>query len=129
MAASAQTNGAVDPISRDVFQQQLVGIAEEMSVALRRAAFSSIIWDMYDYACGLVTPQCEMIAQAETIAAQLGIMSTALKFMQSAIPLDQWKPGDVLVCNDPYKGCTHTMDIVLFSPVFVDRELVAITST
>jgi N-methylhydantoinase B len=122
-------NGAVDPISRDVFQQQLVGIAEEMSVSLRRAAFSSIIWDMYDYACGLFTPDCEMIAQAETIAAQLGIMSTALRHMQAAIPLERWKPGDVMVCNDPYKGCTHTMDIVLFSPVFVDGELVAITST
>ena len=34
-----------------------------------------------------------------------------------------------MVCNDPYKGCTHTMDIVLFSPVFVDGELVAVTST
>jgi N-methylhydantoinase B len=119
----------IDPITRDVFQQQLVGIAEEMSVSLRRAAYSSIIWDMYDYSCGLFTPDCEMIAQAETIAAQLGIMSTALRHMQAAIPLTQWKPGDVMVCNDPYKGCTHTMDIVLFSPVFVGGELVAITST
>ena len=126
---SADGNGAIDPISRDVFQQQLVGIAEEMSVSLRRAAFSSIIWDMYDYSCGLFTPECEMIAQAETIAAQLGIMSTALRHMQAAIPLERWRPGDVMVCNDPYKGCTHTMDIVLFSPVFVGAELVAITST
>ena len=51
-------HGNIDPIGRDVFQQQLVGIAEEMSMALRRAAFSSIIWDMYDYACGhTVRPQ------------------------------------------------------------------------
>ncbi len=126
---SPDGNGAIDAISRDVFQQQLVGIAEEMSVSLRRAAFSSIIWDMYDYSCGLFTPDCQMIAQAETIAAQLGIMSTALRHMQAAIPLEHWRPGDVMVCNDPYKGCTHTMDIVLFSPVFVGAELVAITST
>ncbi|QEX20575.1 N-methylhydantoinase B [Hypericibacter adhaerens] len=122
-------HGNIDPISRDVFQQQLVGIAEEMSMALRRAAFSSIIWDMYDYACGLFTPEGEMMAQAETIPAQLGIMSTALSHMKQAFPLDQWKPGDVLVCNDPYKGCTHTMDIVLFSPVFLEGELIGITST
>jgi N-methylhydantoinase B len=119
----------IDPISRDVFQQQLVGIAEEMSMALRRAAFSSIIWDMYDYACGLFTPAGEMMAQAETIPAQLGIMSTALKHVAAAIPLADWKPGDVLVCNDPFRGCTHTMDIVLFSPVFFDGKLVAVTST
>ncbi|HEX6094274.1 MAG TPA: hydantoinase B/oxoprolinase family protein, partial [Dongiaceae bacterium] len=96
----------IDPISRDVFQRQLVGIAEEMSMALRRAAFSSIIWDMYDYSCGLFTPAGEMMAQAETIPAQLGIMSTALSHVTKAVPLETWKPGDVLVCNDPFRGCT-----------------------
>lgn len=123
------TTHVVDSIDRDVFQQALVGIAEEMSVSLRRAAYSSIIWDMYDYACGLFTPEGEMLAQARTIAAQLGIMSTAYRHMISAHPLKSWRPGDVYVSNDPYRGCTHTPDIVLFSPVFLDKELVAVTST
>ena len=92
-------------------------------------SFSSIIWDMYDYSCGLFTPTGDMIAQANTIPAQLGIMSTAIRYMFREYPLDTWRPGDVLVCNDPYLGCTHTMDITLFSPVFHDGEIVAITST
>ena len=125
----ALPNRPVDSIDRDVFQQALVGIAEEMSVSLRRAAYSSIIWDMYDYACGLFTPEGEMLAQARTIAAQLGIMSTAFKHMIAAHPLAGWKAGDVYVSNDPYKGCTHTPDIVLFSPVFIGHQLVAVTST
>lgn len=120
---------AVDPISRDVFQHQIHSIAEEMSMALRRAAFSSIIWDMYDYSCGIFTPSGEMIAQAETIPAQLGIMSTAIRHMFRRIPLEAWRPGDVVVCNDPYHGCTHTMDICLFSPVFFEGEPIAIAST
>ena len=120
---------SIDPISRDVFQHQVAGIAEEMSMALRRAAFSSIIWDMYDYACGLFTPDGDMLSQAETIPAQLGIMSTAIQYMFKSIPREEWKPGDVIVCNDPYHGCTHTMDICLFSPVFHDGEMIAITST
>jgi len=123
------SNHPIDSIDRDVFQQALVGIAEEMSVSLRRAAYSSIIWDMYDYACGLFTPAGEMLAQARTIAAQLGIMATALRYMREAHPLENWQPGDVYVCNDPYRGCTHTMDVVLFSPVFLEGALVAVTST
>ena len=110
----------IDPISRDVFQHQVHGIAEEMSMALRCAAFSSIIWDMYDYSCGLFSPEGEMLSQAETIPAQLGIMSTAIRYMFAKIPRDQWKPGDIIVCNDPYQGCTHTPDVCLFSPVFHD---------
>jgi N-methylhydantoinase B len=119
----------IDPISRDVFQHQVHGIAEEMSMALRRAAFSSIIWDMYDYACGLFTPEGDMLSQAETIPAQLGIMSTAIRYMFKKVPRETWKPGDIIVCNDPYQGCTHTPDICLFSPVFHDGELIALTST
>ena len=68
-----------DAIERDIFQHQIVGIAEEMSVALRRTAYSSIIWDMYDYACGIFNSNIEMISQSETIPGQLGIMPLALK--------------------------------------------------
>ena len=59
----------IDLIGRDVFQHQVRGIAEEMSMSLRRAAFSSIIWDMYDYSCGLFTPNGDMLSQTETIPA------------------------------------------------------------
>ena len=60
-------------VARDIFQRRISGIAEEMSAALRRSAFSSIIWEMYDYSCALFTPEGKMVAQAQTIAAQLGI--------------------------------------------------------
>lgn len=120
---------SIDPIDRDIFQHELISVAEEMSMALRRSAYSSIIWDMYDYACGLLLPNGDMIAQAQTIPAQLGIMPTAIHHMFAAIPLSEWREGDVIVCNDPYRGCTHTPDIVLFSPAFHEGELVAIAST
>lgn len=120
---------AGDQLDRDVFQHRLVGIAEEMSAALRRAAFSPIIWDMYDYSCALLTPDGEMMAQAETIPAQLGLMSIAFRHLVTEIPLTTWREGDILACNDPYRGCTHTPDIVLFSPVFHESRLIGITST
>ena len=47
-------------------------------------------------------------------------MRAACQEMLKAIPLATWAEGDVMVCNDPYRGCTHTPDIVLFSGV---REL------
>lgn len=119
----------IDSVSRDVFQHEVVSVAEEMSAALRRSAFSAIIWDMIDYACGLLDPEGNTIAQAPTIPAQLGIMPTAFRHMIRHIPLSEWQEGDVIICNDPYLGCTHTPDIVLFSPVFFERRLIAIAST
>lgn len=119
----------VSAIDRDVFQHQLVGVAEEMSTALRRSAYSPVIWDVYDYACAIFTPGGELIAQAVTIPAQLGTMSTALAHIRRAIPTETWAEGDALVCNDPYKGCTHTPDITVFTPVIHDGTLIAIAST
>lgn len=116
-------------LDRDVFQYQLVAIAEEMSASLRRSAFSPIIWDMLDYSCALLAPHGELLAQAETIPAQLGVLTYAFRGITHEIPLDTWRPGDVLICNDPYRGCTHTPDIVLMSPVFFEGELVAVTAT
>lgn len=116
-------------IDRDVLQYQLVGVANEMSEALRRTSHSSIIWDIYDYACALFSPKAEMLAQADTIPAQLGTMSSALLAMYEKYPLSTWQPGDVFVCNDPYKGCTHTPDITVFSPVFNGDEIIAVTSS
>lgn len=115
-------------LDRDVFQCQLAAVADEMSAAIRRAAFSPIIWDMLDYSCALFAPQGEMLAQAETIPAQLGVMSYALRGISREIPISTWCPGDIVICNDPYRGCTHTPDIVLFSPVFAENELVAISA-
>jgi N-methylhydantoinase B len=120
---------SIDPISRDVFQYEAVSVAEEMSMALKGSAFSSIIWDMLDYACGILDVNGNTIAQAETIPAQLGIMPTAVKRIFEVIPLNEWHEGDVIICNDPYFGCTHTLDIVLFSPVYFEGEVIAITST
>jgi N-methylhydantoinase B len=119
----------ISDIDRDVFQHEIIAAAEEMSAVLRRSAFSPIIWDMIDYACGILDPAGNMVAQAPTIPAQLGIMPMAFRETVKAIPLSEWRAGDVVVCNDPYAGCTHTPDIVMFAPVFADGVLVAIASS
>lgn len=116
-------------LTRDVFQNRMIGVAEEMSAALRSSAYSSMIFDMHDYSCAVLTPRGEIIAQAETIAAQLGIMEFACRTIDKKLPIAQWGPGDIVICNDPYQGCTHTPDVVLFAPVFRDGELIAIAST
>jgi N-methylhydantoinase B len=107
---------ALDPFSREVIQSQLVAAAEEMSIALRRTAYSPIIWDELDYACALFTPRGELIAQAQTIPAQLGVMSTAIRSVLERHG-SRILPGDLFIHNHPYLGATHTPDLILFEPV------------
>jgi len=39
---------AVDPIRMEVFRQRIIGIAEEMGMKMKRAAFSTIIKERED---------------------------------------------------------------------------------
>src|SRR5690625_7590714 len=89
-------------LDRDIFQYQLTAIAEEMSTSLRRAAFSPIIWDMLDYSCALLSPSGEMLAQAETIPAQLVVMSYTFTAITTEVPIEQSIPDDIYICNEPY---------------------------
>ncbi len=115
-------------LDREVFQYQLSAITGEMSNSIRRAAFSPIIWDMQDYSCALISPQGELISQADTIPSLLGILSSAFAGITAELPLAGWQQGDVMICNDPYRGCTHTPDLVLMSPVYWEGEIVAVSA-
>lgn len=129
MTTTSSTSGSVaDILDREVFQYRLSAITDEMSNSIRRAAFSPIIWDMLDYSCALLSPSGELISQADTIPSLLGILSSAFHGMTAELPLSSWEPGDVVVCNDPYRGCTHTPDLVLMSPVYYQGEIIAVSA-
>ena len=67
-----------DLVTREVVASSLVSAAEEMSRALRRSAYSAIIYDMLDYSCAIFGPRGELISQAENLPAQLGVMSSVM---------------------------------------------------
>lgn len=113
-----------DPVTVTVIGTALVAVAEEMSEALRRSSYSPIIREMLDYSCAVLTPEGEIVAQAEGIPALLGAMSIALAHLvrDNAGTI---REGDIFIANDPYRGGTHTPDIHVFAPVFVDGIQVA----
>ena len=42
-----------DPILTEIVRQGLTSAAEQMKIALRRTAFSPIVYDMLDFCCAL----------------------------------------------------------------------------
>lgn len=110
------------PIELSIFISRVESICQEMGVVLRRAAFSPNIKDRLDFSCALFDCDGELFAQAAHIPVHLGSMAYAM----SGIVADlDWKPGDVLVLNDPFLGGTHLPDVTLVSPLFQQSKLVA----
>jgi N-methylhydantoinase B len=121
---------AIDPISFSVFQNALVGVAEQMSAIIWRTSYSTVIREMLDYSTAVFDREGRIIAQASRIPMHLNSMSRSLQTtLARAYPIETWRQGDIVLMNDPYWGGQHLPDIQTFMPVFAGGEVIAIVGT
>jgi N-methylhydantoinase B len=111
-------HSSIDPVALTVLQKRLQGIAEEMSVVLRKTAYSPNIKERADFSCAIFNGRGEMLAQAEAIPVHLGSMPFVAEPVIKLFP--NWQEGDAIVTNSPRSGFggTHLPDITLLAPVF-----------
>ncbi len=114
---SAETNVAVE---LSLFASRITAICEEMGACLGAAALSPNIRDRLDYSCALFDRDGALLGQATHIPVHLGSMAFAMTDLTAGF---DWRPGDVLIVNDPFLGGTHLPDVTMIAPVFLDREL------
>ncbi|MCA1985421.1 MAG: hydantoinase B/oxoprolinase family protein, partial [Desulfovibrio sp.] len=107
------------PIALQVFAHRFAAAAEEMGGTLMRAAFSSNIKERRDFSCAVCDAAGNLAAQAAHIPVHLGSMPLSVLAVMQAVPL---APGDMAVCNDPFRGGTHLPDITLVAPVYAPGE-------
>ena len=111
----------MDPILLEIYRHRFSGIAEEMGITLRRTACSPNIKERLDFSCAVFDAAGRMVAQAAHIPVHLGAMPRSVEAAMAAV--GTWRPGDLVMLNDPYAGGTHLPDITMISPVFVHDEL------
>ena len=118
-----------DPFTVEIIGDVLRASSEEMFVTLGRTAQSPIIYEVLDMACGLITPQGELIAEAAGVPGFIGCLSFAAQEILEKFGAGAMRPGDVFATNDPYGGGgTHLSDVVLVSPIIYQGELVALAA-
>ena len=108
-----------DPITLELYRHRYSGIAEEMGITLQRTSYSPNIKERLDFSCALFDGSGRLVAQAAHIPAHLGAMPDSVAAALAVF--DHWRPGDVVILNDPYFGGSHLPDITLVSPVFLNE--------
>ncbi len=103
-------------VELEVVRHALAGVADEMGVALRRAAYSPNIKERADCSAALFAPDGQMVAQAEHIPVHLGAMPRSVEAAIARFG-DRLAPGAQVMVNDPYAGGTHLPDLTLVSAV------------
>ncbi len=112
------TTAEVSAAEFSVIKSSLDAAVREMSVNLRRSAFSSIVREMRDFAVAIMDSKGEVVAQAECIPIMTAGLSLAFRAMDELGELDDLTEDDAFLMNDPYSGGQHLQDVYLFSPLF-----------
>ena len=118
---NTRQSGSFNSVELGLFASRIAAICEEMGALLGRVAFSPNIRDRLDYSCALFNRRGHLLGQATHIPVHLGSMAYA---MVDLVESREWRMGDMLILNDPYKGGTHLPDITLVAPVFACDDLV-----
>lgn len=119
---------ACDRFTAMVLSNRLRYTVGHMSTGLMFSAFSPIIRDWYDFAITISGPpdmDYPMPAVSSSLLVFLGTMEDAIRNTVEEYGVDRLKPGDVLLCNDPYRVGTHVNDTCFIRPVFYDGKPVA----
>ena len=118
----------IDPITLEVVRNKVDGIANEMQSTLLRSSFSTVVKEGLDASASLFTLHGETLAQAIAIPIHLATLIPIVETIVRTFPLNEMKPDDLYIMNDPYLGGTHLPDIAIVMPVFFDNKPIALSA-
>jgi N-methylhydantoinase B len=121
---------AVELIDLQIMWNRLIAVVEEQAQVLMRTAFSPIVRECGDLSAGVFDREGRMLAQAVTgTPGHVNSMAESVKHFIRHFPLDQMKPRDAYITNDPWMGTGHLNDFVVTTPAFNNKgQLVALFS-
>src|SRR5689334_22127863 len=120
-------NSAIDPVTLEVIWSRFMSVANEQQDALIRTAFSTIVRESQDLACGLFDTKGRMIAQSLSgTPGHINAMATSMKHFLAAFPPEKLSPGDALITNDPWQTAGQINDITITTPIFRGDKMVAL---
>lgn len=116
---------ATDPVTQEIIEGKLLATVDEMGIVMAKTSMSPVIYEVLDFACGILTPEGELVAQMNGITLFTGTFGAQVRSLlqRFAGKIDE---GDILLTNDPYAGGTHACDFAIVRPVFLDGRLAAI---
>jgi N-methylhydantoinase B len=118
-----------DPITLEILWRRLISVVDEADGAVARTAFSSLLRDAHDYTCMFTDKKGRELAQGSfATPGQSGAMALGIKNLVNKLPLDEYKPGDAFITNDPWALAGHLNDICVISPIFYKDRVTAFTA-
>ena len=119
-----------DPVSLEILWSRLISIADESAAALLRTSFSTIVRESNDFATALMDANGDSLSENTAgIPSFVGILPRTLKHFLARFPKDTWRPGDLVITNDPWMATGHLPDVTMAAPIFHRGRLVGFSGS
>ncbi len=113
-----------DPITLEVIRNRLIAASRDIRRTIERAAYSPILYEVVDFSCGILDSEANLIAETPGLPIFLANLGYAVLSTYETIGRENLRPGDIVLCNDPYNGGgTHCPDLVALCPAFHDGKI------
>jgi N-methylhydantoinase B len=117
----------LDPITVEVLWTRLVSAVDEAALTLHRTSFSTVVRESHDYTCMVLDPSGRAVAQAtRSVPSFIGTLPMSARAFLAKYPAHTWRPGDVVMSNDPWIGTGHLPDLTIAAPIFHRGVLVGL---
>jgi N-methylhydantoinase B len=118
-----------DPITLEILWRRLISIVDEADASVARTAFSSLLRDAHDYTCMFTDSQGRELVQGTLCTPGMaGAMALGVNKIVHSFRYAEYKPGDVIIVNDPWLLAGHLNDVCVLSPIFYKERIVAFTA-
>jgi N-methylhydantoinase B len=125
---SNKAKSGVDPITTQVIRNALVSAAEEMRLALVKTAYNPLIYEVQDFAVALLNRSGDLLAQGASLPLFIACFPATIENGFEKHGQDGFKPGDIILANDPYTTGTHISDTAVYMPIFYGDKLQAFSA-
>lgn len=116
-----------DRFTCEVLANRARYVAEHICTALLHRAFSPIITFSQDFVGAVIGAPGQgypLVAVNKGNVIFLGSLSTGVRTTVVEFGLERLEPGDVLICNDPFRVGNHVNDMCFIRPVFHGNVIV-----
>ena len=118
----------IDPVDLGILWDRLNAITNEITSALVRTSFSTIVRESYDLSVVLFDTQGRALSQGRLSApGHSGTAANTVRYVAETFPIVEMRPGDLFITNDPWHGTGHIYDMNFVRPAFRGDRLVGFT--
>jgi N-methylhydantoinase B len=115
----------VDPVTYQVIVSRMAGIVQEMQESIFRTGYSTIVRESHDASCLVLDADGNVVGEHVVAALHITALPGVVRAVRARFG-DDIHPGDAFLTNHPYLAdVTHSVDIALITPLFVEGRLIA----